>query len=103
MPDTNLGENTRHAAMFDEQAARYIFPRVQAYRSVVGFTTASRRHGITPQSPAMTPEQQRIQEQRSAGRTPQAKEGHFKKAIALPMLEEIKRTKKSSRSATANQ
>ncbi|WP_229634308.1 hypothetical protein, partial [Duganella qianjiadongensis] len=28
-PDTDLGENTRHGEVFDEQAETYVFPGVQ--------------------------------------------------------------------------
>jgi transposase len=81
-PDTDLGENTRHGEVFDEQAETYVFPGVQtaggmpgagsryshmeASRSVgIGESVLRRwvrqleseRQGITPQSKAMTPDQ----------------------------------------------
>ncbi|MBB3211885.1 3-oxoacyl-(acyl-carrier-protein) synthase [Herbaspirillum sp. Sphag1AN] len=30
IPDTNLGENSRHREVFDEQAKTHVFPRIQA-------------------------------------------------------------------------
>ncbi|SDR53995.1 transposase [Paraburkholderia fungorum] len=50
-------------------------------------------HGITPQSPAMTPEQQRIQELEARVERLEREKTILKKATALLMSEGIERTK----------
>jgi transposase len=51
------------------------------------------RRGITPQSPAMTPEQQRIQELEARVERLEREKIILKKATALLMSEGIERTK----------
>jgi len=51
------------------------------------------RHGITPQSPAMTPEQQRIQELEARVERLEREKTILKKATALLMSEGIERTR----------
>jgi len=46
--DTNLGENTRHGEVFDEQAETYVFPGVQSTGGNAG--TGSRIHELFVES-----------------------------------------------------
>jgi len=117
-PDTDLGENARHGEVFDEQAETYVSPEfkqqaaclvldqgyshIEASRSVgIGESVLRRwvrqlqseRQGITPQSKAMTPDQQRIQELEARIERLEREKSILKKATALLMSEGIERTR----------
>jgi len=117
-PDTHLGENARHGEVSDEQATSFVFPRVQSTVCLSGarqrlhHIEASRyfgiaesvmrrwvqqlqleRQGITPQSKAMTPDQQRIQELEARIDRLEREKAILKKATALLMSEGIERTR----------
>ncbi|WP_070260010.1 transposase [Janthinobacterium lividum] len=91
---------------FKQQAACLVldqgYSHVEASRSVgIGESVLRRwvqqlqleRHGITPQSKAMTPDQQRIQELEARIERLEREKSILKKATALLMSEGIERTR----------
>ena len=116
LPDIHLGENTRQkmrlmakktpylSAEFKREAAGLVldqgYSHIEACRSLGVAESALRRwvnqlqqdrNGVTPQSNALTPEQQKIQELEARGARLEREKSILKEATSLLMLEERER------------
>ena len=117
-PDTHLGENARQIEVSDDQTTSFLsaefkreaaglvldqgYSHTEASRSLGVVESALRRwvnqlqqerSGVTPQSKALTPEQQKIQELEARIARLEREKSILKKATALLMSEEHERTR----------
>ncbi|RMO19617.1 Transposase [Pseudomonas cichorii] len=117
-PDTHLGENTRQIEVSDDQTTSFFsaefkreaaalvldqgYSHIEACRSLGVVESALRRcvnqlqqkrSGVTPQTKALTPEQQKIQELEARIARLEREKSILKKATALLMSEEHERTR----------
>ena len=116
--DTHLGENARQIEVSDDQTTSFFsaefkreaaglvldqgYSHIEASRSLGVVESALRRWvnqlqqertGVTPQSKALTPEQQKIQELEARIARLEREKSILKKATALLMSEEHERTR----------